>query len=128
MCKHANHEEVVKMQDFIIQSAQHVTVPVMAASINSHLQNTLTAEENIPSCAEIAIHIERHMLQPQVRVACMMRNVIDVSENLREVVATRAEDDTPLVDVRAAALYLKSVSEIMQLYKASDPTKLLFGT
>lgn len=116
------------MQEFIVHSAQHVTVPVMAASICSHLEQALPTEDNLPSCTEITTHIERHMLQPQVRIACMMRNVIDVSENLREVVATRAEDDTPLVDVRAAALYLKSVSEIMQLYKTSDPAKLLFGT
>ena len=85
-------------------------------------------EETLPGCAEIATHIERHMLQPQVCVQCMLRNVLEVSESLREVVATRGVDDTPLVDVRAAALYLKSVSELMQLYKNTDPAKMLFGS
>jgi len=67
------------------------------------------------------------MLHPQVRVAHMLRNLVDLSENIREVVSTRSEDDTPLVDVRAAALYIKSVSEVMQLYRAADTSKLLFG-
>ena len=57
----------------------------------------------------------------------MLRNLVDLSENVREVVSTRSEDDTPLVDVRAAALYIQYVSEVMQLYRAADTSKLLFG-
>jgi hypothetical protein len=128
LCKHANNKEAITMKEFIVHSAQNVPVQAMATSISNHLRETLPMEENLPGCAEIATHIERHMLQPQVRVPCMLRNVIEVSESLREVVATRGEDDTPLVDVRAAALYLKSVSELMQLYKNTDPAKMLFGS
>jgi len=43
------------------------------------------------------------------------------------VVVSRAEDDTPLIDVRTVTVYLKVVSEIMQVYKNADTARMLFA-
>lgn len=129
LCDNHSHPEAQKMQEFIVQRSHAVSPEAMASSIRKHLTDVLEfTEEYTPITeAEVLLHLQRHMLHPQVRVAHMLRNLVDLSENIREVVCTRSEEDTPLVDVRAAALYLKSVSEVMQLYRVSDTSKLLFG-
>ena len=126
LCENHKHTEAVKLQEFIVQRAHDVSPEAMASSIVKHLTDFLT-EDTPPTEGEVLTHLQRHMLHPQVRVAHMLWNLVDLSENIREVVSTRSEDDTPLVDVRAAALYIKSVSEVMQLYRAADTSKLLFG-
>ena len=129
LCENHAHPEAIKMEEFIVQRAHSVAPEAMANSIVKHLLDKFEFTEGwVPITeGEVLLHLQRHMLHPQVRVAHMLRNLVDLSENIREVVSTRSEEDTPLVDVRAAALYLKSVSEVMQLYRAADTSKLLFG-
>lgn len=130
LCENHGHPEALKMQDFIVQRAHAVAPEAMSSSIVKHLTEVLEVTEDYTPITEgeVLLHLQRHMLHPQVRVAHMLRNLVDLSENIREVVSTRSEEDTPLVDVRAAALYLKSVSEVLQLYRTADTSKLLFGT
>ena len=82
----------------------------------------------LPSVEEINTHLRLHVLHPRLRTAHVLRSLVDLSENLREVVVSRAEDDSPLIDVRTAGVYLKVVSELMQVYRTADPSKMLFNT
>ena len=62
-----------------------------------------------------------------MRVAQILRNLLDLAEMLQELVVSRAEDGTPLIDVRTVTVYLKVVAEIMQVYRTSDLSKMLFA-
>jgi len=103
---------------------------------NSDLNPSLAAAEApaeapasaLPSVEEINTHLRLHVLHPRLRTAHVLRSLVDLSENLREVVVSRAEDDSPLIDVRTAGVYLKVVSELMQVYRTADPSKMLFNT
>ena len=107
LCENHSHPEAVQMQEFILKCSHTVDPEAMAKSIERHLAEKVPEGEQGPMAAEVLIHLQRHMLQPQVRISHLLRNMVDLSENIREVVSTRAEDDSPLVDVRAASLYIK---------------------
>ena len=128
LCENAQREEAKRAHEFMVERIHAVVPRCMAKSIAEHLTRSLGGtDEGLPCEGEVLVHIERHVLHPQVRLGTTLRNLVELSENLREVVSTRGEDDTPLVDVRAASLYLKVVSEVMQVYRNTDPSKLLFG-
>ena len=128
LCANYSHPEARMVQEFILERVHAVEPEAMAVSITRHLGSVLM-DADIPPIteADVLLHIQRHVMHPQVRMANMLRNLTDLSENLREVICTRGEDNTPLVDVRAASLYIKVVSEVMQVYRNTDPSKLLFG-
>jgi len=102
----------------------------MARHLHEHMAEAVTAENEdteVPTQEEIQTHLLKHMLHPTVRVAHILRNLLDLSETLREVVVSRAEDNTPLIDVRTVTVYLKVVNEIMQVYKNTDTARMLFA-
>ena len=84
--------------------------------------------DDIPSIEEINTHLSLHVLHPTVRVAHALRGLVEMGETLRDLAVTKGgEGENPLVDVRTVAMYLKVTSEIMQIYRSADPTKMLFG-
>ena len=127
LCDNHTHPDAIQMHEFIVQNSELVTPQSMAVSISKHLHEKISMDNSLPSANSVLIHIERHLLHPKVRVAQMLRNMVELTENIREVMCTRGDDGSALVDVRAASLYIKSVSELMMLYRTSDPTKLLFA-
>ena len=73
-------------------------------------------------------HIRLHMLSPTVRIADMMRHLLALCDTLRnnlhkedpetgDVCADRANIDT----------YLKVVTQVLNMYKMSEPSKMLFA-
>lgn len=129
LCENAQRDEAKHVHEFIVDRIHAINPKYMARSIVDRLTRVLgDSESNPPTESEVLSHIERHILHPQVRLGTTLRNLVELSEVLREVVCTRGEDDTPLVDVRAASLYLKVVSEVMQVYRTTEPSKLLFGS
>lgn len=84
--------------------------------------------DEVPSIDEIYAHLSLHVLHPTVRVSHALRGLVELSETLRDLTVTRGEDgESPLVDVRTVTMYLKVTSEIMQIYRSADPSKMLFG-
>ena len=82
----------------------------------------------VPSIDEIYTHLSLHVLHPTVRVAHALRGLVELSETLRELTVAKGEDgESPLVDVRTVTMYLKVISEIMQIYRSADPSKMLFS-
>ena len=82
----------------------------------------------MPSTDEIYAHLSLHVLHPTVRIAHALRGLVELSETLKDLTVTRGEEnENPLVDVRTVTMYLKVISEIMQVYRSADPSKMLFG-
>lgn len=129
MCENCSTEEVNYLHHFIAERAHSMEMAEMAEHMHEHLKGSLPLAEQQPAppAAEILTHIQKHMLHPNVRVAQILRNLLDLAEMLQELVVSRAEDGTPLIDVRTVTVYLKVVAEIMQVYKTADLSKMLFA-
>lgn len=146
MCDHVESASVRDFHAFAVREAHVVDTLSMARYMHEQLVQQAAGETGadsdaefdpdaqqaqappVPTVEEINTHLRLHVLHPRLRTAHVLRSLVDLSENLREVVVSRAEDDSPLIDVRTAAVYLKVVSELMQVYRTADPAKMLFNT
>ena len=70
-------------------------------------------------------HIAKHMLHPRVRLAVMLRQLLDFCALLQTSLIV-TENDVASVDKSNAELYLKVIGQIMTLYKA-DTSGMLFA-
>ena len=130
LCQNAGEDDVVNFHAFAVQKAHVVEPLTMCQYFHEQLveKTEITDMDTLPTVQEIQQHLNSHVLHPTVRVSHILRSLLDLSETLKSVAITKAEDDSPLIDVRTVALYLKVVSEIILLYKTADPTKMLFAT
>jgi len=132
LCKNCATDDVKSFHAFMVEKAHSVDAAEMAAHMREHLELQLgqcgaAEEDDLPSAEDIQVHIKRHVLHPAVRVAQILRNLLDLADTLQELVSGRGEDGLPLVDVRTVTVYLKVISEIMQIYKTADLSKMLFA-
>jgi len=131
MCENCETDDIRNLHMYMIEQAHSVDAREMAAHIHEHImarQETASVlDEHIPTMEDIMIHIKKHVLHPSLRVAQILRNLLELAETLQEMVVSRGEDGLPLIDVRTVTVYLKVVSEIMQIYKTADVSKMLFA-
>jgi len=132
LCRNCTSDDVKTFHAYMIEKAHSVDAHEMAAHMRDHLeaqrmQGECGDDEELPSAEDIQVHIKRHVLHPAVRVAQILRNLLDLADTLQELVSGRGEDGLPLVDVRTVTVYLKVISEIMQIYKTADLSKMLFA-
>ena len=132
MCENCTGEDVRNFHRFMVEKAHIVDAAEMAAHMHQHLMEA-SAETDaeallaLPTAHDILTHVSKHVLHPSVRVASILRNLLDLAEMLRELIMSRAEDGTPLIDVRTVTVYLKVIAEIMQIYRNADMTRMLFN-
>lgn len=129
LCQNSTDEDVINFHAFAVQKA-HVIEPLTMCQYFHELlveKTEVVDIDTLPTVQDILLHLNSHVLHPNVRVSYILRSLLDLSETLKSVSVTKGEDDSPLIDVRSVALYLKVVSEIILLYKTADPTKMLFS-
>ena len=126
LCENNSHPEAKLFNSFVVEKAHCVDPREMARTFRRSMVRKQIATVT-PSKAEIQTHIQRHMLNPIVRMAHILRSLLELSETLREVIISRDDDGNPLIDVRTVSVYLKVISEIMQVYKSADTTRMLFS-
>ena len=79
--------------------------------------------------AQVKEHIEgKHILCPSLQVAHILRSLLDLKETLQGMIITEDENGVKTVDAKHMAIYLKVISEIMQVYKTGEVSKLLFAS
>ena len=131
LCRNCTTDDVKTFHTFMIEKAHCVDAAEMAMHMREHLEAQKVSgsmeDEDLPSAEDIQVHIRRHLLHPAVRVAQILRNLLDLADTLQELVSGRSEDGQPLVDVRTVTVYLKVISEIMQIYRTADLSKMLFA-
>ena len=131
LCRNCTTDDVKSFHSFMIEKAHSVDAHEMAAHMREHLDSQSLRgaldDDEVPSVEDIQLHIKRHVLHPAVRVAQILRNLLELADTLQELVSGRGEDGLPLVDVRTVTVYLKVISEIMQIYKTADLSKMLFA-
>lgn len=92
-----------------------------------------TLVESCPTAEGIGLdsvreHIVSHMLQPGVRVACVMRSLLKLVTKLEATtMAIDPETGETVVDSKALTAYLKVISEVMTMYRTGEVSRLMFA-
>jgi hypothetical protein len=77
---------------------------------------------------EVREHILVHTLCPSVRVACIMRSMLKLVDKLEGVTHTvDPETGLTVVDTKNVTVYLKVVSELLQMYRTGEVNRLMFA-
>jgi hypothetical protein len=110
-------------------SDQAVTMgpELMAERVHEALVDKCPMVEGI-GLDEVREHILTHTLCPSVRVACIMRSLLKLSDKL-EGITTSVDIETgqTVVEAKNVAVYLKVISEVMQMYRTGEVSRLLFS-
>ena len=127
MCEYSDDPIARSLTRFINEQAVTMGPDLMAERVHE------TLVEKCPMCDGIGLdevreHIMVHTLSPSVRVACIMRSLLKLTDKLEGITTTYdpATGRTE-VDAKNVSVYLKVVSEVMQMYRTGEVSKLLFS-
>jgi hypothetical protein len=120
-----------KRQRFVVSQCW-LCMSANAASIDPAImaqQTKAVVRQHYPNSkgigrSHVLRHIREHMLAPNVRLANMVRSLLSLAETLRSSLH-HLEGDMVLVDKTGTELYLKTLSQVLKVYK-TDQSKLLF--
>lgn len=102
-------------------------VESLAEIIHCQLCEAAPGEDGF-SIPEIKQHIQGgHLLCPSFQIAHMLRSLFELRDTLHTTLVTVDENGVKTVDARNMANYLKVVSEISQVYRMGDMSKMLYS-
>jgi len=117
------------MHSFILQNISKIsTKSITEMIVNQILRiepegNRRTIQEQVKE------HVEgKHILCPSLQVAHILRSLLELKETLQGIVISEDETGIKTVDSKNMAIYLKVISEIMQVYKTGEVSKLMFAS
>ena len=127
LCEYHDDPIAKGVAKFISDQAVVVGPDLMAEKVHESLVSNCPMADGI-GLEDVRQHILLHTLCPSVRVGCIMRSLLKLSDRL-ESITTSVDTDTGevVVDAKNVSVYLKVVSEIMQMYKTGEVSKLLFA-
>ena len=126
LCHNSNHELAVRMHQFMLSSVSTVSADAMAEMVSKELKE-VDADANGTSKCEVLKHIQGgHLLNPALQISHILRCLLDLRDTLHKMLIVEDENGIKTVDARNMAVYLKVTSEIMQVYKTGDISKLLY--
>lgn len=100
---------------------------LLAERVHESLAESCPMAEGI-GLEQVREHIASHMLQPGVRVACVMRSLLKLVTKLESTTVT-VDPDTgeTVVDGKSLSAYLKVISEVMTMYRTGEVSRLMFA-
>ena len=127
LCEY-NDDPVAKgVTQYINEQCVTMGPELMAERVHETLVENCPMADGI-GLDEVRQHITSHMLQPGVRVACMMRSLLKLVTKLEDTtMAVDPETNEMVVDSKSLTAYLRVVSEVMSMYKTGEVSKLLFS-
>ena len=113
-----------RMQAFIVKNIGYMDMHCIAQQVSDFV---LLQHPNAAGAAEPHVyqHILTHILHPRVRLAVMLRQLLDLTNLLQSSIMVSDGVNTS-VDKSNAELYLKVIGQVMSLYKA-DTTGMLYS-
>jgi len=113
-----------KLNNFIIKYIGIMDMQCIAQQVSDFL---LVSEPSAQGAEKDTVHehISRHMLHPRVRIAVMLRQLLDFSVLLQSSLVVN-DSGVCTVDKSNVELYIKVIGQIMTLYKA-DTSGMLFA-
>ena len=126
LCLNNGHEDAKKMHSFVLENVSTISSDCMAEMIVDHL-TSLGPDQPGLSKSDIRRHIQGgHMLNPSLQMAHTLRTLFELRDTIHGMIIVEV-DEVKSVDVRNMTMYLKIISEIMQVYKTGDVGRLMFS-
>lgn len=127
LCEFSDDPIARTLTKYIADQAVVMGPELMAERVHESLVENCPMSDGI-SLDEVREHIMVHTLCPAVRVACMLRSLLKLTDKL-EGITTSYDPETgqTIVDGKTVSVYLKVVSEVMQMYKTGEVSRLLFS-
>jgi hypothetical protein len=124
LCSYQGNPLGRQLNDFIVKNIGYMEINCISSQVSDYVLLREPDAQNI-SKENIYAHIHSHMLHPKVRMAVMLRQLLEFAGLLQSSIVVR-EGDLCTIDKSNAELYLKVIGQIMTLYKA-DPTGMIFS-
>jgi hypothetical protein len=127
LCEYSDDPVARSLTKYISEQAVTMGPELMAERVHEALVEKVPMSDGI-GLDEVREHIMVHTLCPNVRVACIMRSLLRLTDKL-EHITTSVDPDSgqTVVEARNVTVYLKVVSEVMQMYRTGEVSKLLFS-
>ncbi len=127
LCEYSDDPIARSLAKFISEQAVTMGPDLMSERVHEVLVEKCPMADGI-GLDEVREHIMTHTLCPCVRVACIMRSLLKLSDKL-EGITTSVDPDTgqTIVEAKNVTVYLKVVSEVMQMYRTGEVSRLLFA-
>lgn len=127
LCEYSDDPIAKSLTRFITDQAVTMGPELMAERVHESLVEKCPMSDGI-GLDEVREHIMVHTLCPSVRVACIMRSLLKLTDKLEGIAITQdPETGQTVVEGRNITLYLKVVSEVMQMYRTGEVSRLLFA-
>lgn len=124
LCSYQGNPLGKQLNDFIVKNIGYMEINCISTQVSDYVLLREPDALNI-SKENVYSHIQTHMLHPKVRMAVMLRQLLEFAALLQNSIVIR-EGDGCSIDKSNAELYLKVIGQIMTLYKA-DPTGMVFS-
>ena len=113
-----------RMQAFIVKNIGYMDLRCISQQVSDFI---LLQYPEAPGANEPVVygHIVSHILHPRVRLAVMLRQLLELTNLLQNSIVVNDGVNTT-VDKSNAELYLKVINQVMSLYKA-DTTGMLYS-
>jgi hypothetical protein len=127
LCEYSDDPIARSLTKYINEQAVVMGPELMSERVHEALVEKCPMSDGI-GLEEVREHIMTHTLCPAVRVACIMRSLLKLTDKL-EGITTSVDLETgqTVVEAKNVAVYLKVVSEVMQMYRTGEVSKLLFA-
>ena len=123
LCHNSQHETAHRIHQFMLARVATVSAEAMAEMVSEELQKL---SDQGTSKREVLQHLQGgHWLHPALQISHILRSLLDLRDTLQKMLITE-EDGVRTVDARNMAVYLKVTSEIVQVYKTGEISKLLY--
>lgn len=115
LCSYQGEVLGKKLNDFIVLNIGFIDLTCISQQVSDFLLLKHPDAEGADR-AQVFAHINTHMLHPKVRIAVMLRQLLELAGLLQNSIVV-VDGDSSTIDKSNAELYLKIISQIMTLYK-----------
>lgn len=124
LCSYQGNLLGKQLNDFVVKNIGYMEINCISQQVSDYV--LLREPEALKASKDdVYLHIHDHMLHPKVRMAVMLRQLLEFAGLLQNSIVVR-EGDLCTIDKSNAELYIKVIGQIMTIYKA-DPNAMLFS-
>ena len=123
LCSYQGETLGKQLNEFIVKNIGFMDMNCISQQVSDYLLLKKPEAEKAAK-DDVFAHIHTHMLHPKVRMAVMLRQLLELAGLLQDNIVVR-DGELCSIDKSNAELYLKIIGQIMTLYKM-DPQGMVF--
>jgi hypothetical protein len=124
LCSYQGEMLGKQLNDFIVTNIGFMDLNCISQQVSDFLLLKHPEAEDAEK-HHVFTHIHTHMLNPKVRIAVMLRQLLELAGLLQNNIVVH-DGESSTIEKSNAELYLKIISQIMTLYKM-DPNGMIFA-